>query len=561
MYKYFLLFIVVLVLAIRVTAPSDLHDNDQLRPAEYIQDLLEKKHFFYQIDSEDKAASKPPLYVWIAALPTKILGYRSDLALKSPSILSMICLSVLMIVWGQEMKSKLTGILATIMMWASYHGSKLLYTNRTDMLLAWWIVFSIYCIFRFWNICDGKTEGNKERWLALAWVSMALGTLTKGPVAVCVPVSSWIFLSLWNREARRIKEIFRLKYFLLFLGIVLAWFLPALIIGKEKFYTKVIVHEIVDRIRGTGPRAKEVQPIWFLWPHFIGRFLPWSLLSVCAIVLWFRGWKFCDNRTFAFLFSWIFGGLIFFSLVSGKRSDYVFPMEPAAAFIAAMAAVEAAKKKERLGDVFKNIQDIIIAILAACGVLSILAALIIYLAPGLISFTAALGAYTRKSLCIWLVWGGIASMLTGGLYFFREMGVGERAKKPISIVIMALGLVSFLPIYYFSMSKGAKEGKADIYRAVAERVDYIAGSKKVIYKEGTPSLLIYFLGGEKRCKAVLGDTPLPQMKKKFIFISQSLPQPQNMWESRLLLEAPYQKDAKDKFKVFLVSALRSTESL
>jgi len=543
MYKYFLLFIALLVITIRVGAPSDLHDNDQLRPAEYIQDLLERKHYFYQVDGVNESASKPPLYVWIAALPTKILGYRSDFALKSPSVLSMILLSVLLVAWGKEMKNAAAGYLAATMMWASYHGSKLMYTNRTDMLLAWWIVFSLYCIFKFWTI-EGKA---KERWLAFAWASMAMGTLTKGPVAVCVPIASWITLMFWTKEWRRIKDIFRLKYILLFLGIVLAWFIPALIIGKEKFYTRVIMHEMVDRIRGTGVRAKEVQPVWFLWPHFIGRFLPWSLLGMASVVLWFRGWKFCENKYFAFLCSWALGGLIFFSLVKGKRADYVFPLEPAAALLAAMAATHAAKNTSRMGDIFRRIEESIIVLLTVVGGLAGVGALIIRSVPQLRSIPV-LQKYIYGSAYVWILWGGSSILCVGLFYFLFEKKKSK--KKPIATVILAMVVTSCLPIYFFSLSHGAKEGKADIYKEVVWQIERMTATSDIMYGKETPRLLRYFLG-ERNCTP-FNKSVMPNKRFVLILPDGEKPPEQNSHKITMLLHAPYQKGAEDGFKVYLV---------
>ncbi len=556
MYKYFLLIVIVLVMGIRFLAPSDMHDNDQLRPAEYIQDLLERQHFFYQVDGGGGTASKPPMYVWIAALPTKILGYRSDFAVKSPSVLAMLLLSTLIIVWGKQMKDSLTGLLAATMLWASYHSSKLFYTNRTDMLLALFIVLSLYCIFQFWRLTHEPEKalekgydrfGDKDFWKRMLWVFMAFGTLTKGPVAVCVPLSVWVTLVFVSKDYKKMGHIFSTGDTVIFFAIVLAWFLPALYIGKGKFFTRVISHEIIDRVAGSGYAAKDVQPFWFLWPHFVGRFLPWSIFSLLAVFLWFRGFKFCSKETFAFLCSWIFGGMFFFSCIKGKRPDYVFPFEPAAALLVAMAAVEAFRKESRLGNIFKRSLDYGIVVFGTVGVMSALLGIYMLIFPASIAAIKHFKIPLQSS--IWFIWGGVFSSVFASVYTLSEKN--KAGNKPLSVIILAACLISFLPLYFFSLSKGVKEGSSELYKNAAAKLDKISRTETIFYREGTPRLFLYFLGN--RSARLDKNKQRPEGKQSFILAlpSGSAMPSQNDWSIKRILTVP-KSGEKQGFTVVII---------
>lgn len=45
------------------------------------------------------------------------------------------------------------------------------------------------------------------RWYLLAWVSMGLGTLTKGPVAFLLPLTTIVLFLGWRAELRRLREV------------------------------------------------------------------------------------------------------------------------------------------------------------------------------------------------------------------------------------------------------------------------------------------------------------------------------------------------------------------
>ncbi|HEY5909861.1 MAG TPA: hypothetical protein VJA21_04575, partial [Verrucomicrobiae bacterium] len=57
----FLFTATLLLFAIRFTAPPDLMDRDQERPAAYILDVLRHGHWLVQTDLRGQITSKPPL--------------------------------------------------------------------------------------------------------------------------------------------------------------------------------------------------------------------------------------------------------------------------------------------------------------------------------------------------------------------------------------------------------------------------------------------------------------------------------------------------------------------
>jgi len=73
---------------IRLTAPPNLLDQDQERPALYVLDATKNGHWLCQRDLSGDITSKPPLYTWLCALLTLANGRISLATLYLPCVLA-----------------------------------------------------------------------------------------------------------------------------------------------------------------------------------------------------------------------------------------------------------------------------------------------------------------------------------------------------------------------------------------------------------------------------------------------------------------------------------------
>jgi len=158
----------------------------------------------------------------------------------------------------------------------------------------------------------------------LAWAAMAFGVITKGPVALAVPLIVAIPFAIWHKKTRHLASVAGL---LLFVVIIAPW-VWAISRVVPDFLQYVLVTETAQRL--TTGALKRTGPPWYFIPYVIGGALPWSF----AIF----GQRTTDNRQpllDRYLILWIAVPFIFFSLSQSKRPQYILPLMPAIALLAA----------------------------------------------------------------------------------------------------------------------------------------------------------------------------------------------------------------------------------
>ena len=322
-------------------SPNNLDNRDQALQGLYVIDIFYNGHYILQTEHQDDPASKPPLYNWLAALASLPFGEVNEFTLRLPSVLAGIGLVVLTFLLAYELLGAFAALIASLVLMANFHFIKLVITARTDMLLTFFITLAFYSFYKGYVHKNG-------RYYILAWVAIALGTLTKGFIAIALPLAI-IFIYL-----AAVKDLAHLKRmwlpislgFLIWLVLAGGWFLWALKEGRELFWNKIVINEMWERFWGIGHRSgpEYIRPFYYPAGYLIGKFLPWCLFLPAAIRAVFsepHGLP-CSGKTagssrqqLLFLFVWFSTFLLFFSISAGKRVDYIFPLYPAAAILVA----------------------------------------------------------------------------------------------------------------------------------------------------------------------------------------------------------------------------------
>jgi 4-amino-4-deoxy-L-arabinose transferase-like glycosyltransferase len=175
-------------------------------------------------------------------------------------------------------------------------------------------------------------------WTAAAWAAMALGVLTKGPVALAVPLLAAAPYAVVRRASRAVWH--PLGMALLALGVG-PW-IWAMSRQVPEFLHYALVTETWQRV--TTPEMNREGPLWFFIPCLLAGSLPWSVLALGG---WRRslrprarkGGRLDPPRLYLLL--WIGLPLVLFSLSHSKRPQYILPLLPAVAIMAAKVWVDA----------------------------------------------------------------------------------------------------------------------------------------------------------------------------------------------------------------------------
>src|SRR5438445_1763135 len=172
-----------------------------------------------------------------------------------------------------------------------------------------------------------------EERTALAWAAMAVGALTKGPVALAVPIVALLAYTLaTGMPARRLASPRGLA---LFAVLSLPWFL-AVTRRFPEFPSYVFVHETFQRF--TTASFHRTAPVWYYLPIVPVAAFPW-IVPACAGLSRLRAtWatrRDAAAREPIWLAAWVLAPLALLTLNHSKLPQYVLPLMPALALAAA----------------------------------------------------------------------------------------------------------------------------------------------------------------------------------------------------------------------------------
>lgn len=339
---------------LRLIAPSDLLDNDQLRPAMYALDIVLHGHWAVQTDLGGEIASKPPLYAWLVAVSSLPAGRVTLFTLYLPCAVAIGFTATCIYVAGRRLLGDLAAFCGGAMVVLSAYGFKHVTLARTDAVFMACVCAAALLAWRAWSM--GSRPGVTRRactlaW-ALAWSAAALATLTKGPLGVVLAGMGLLAVVFERRASGR--SGLRGTHWLgaaIWVALVGGWFVAAYAAGGEAFIDKVIGRELVGHVIGTSKENPEVLSVGERIKDFVlglgkptvyivGQFLPWSLLTVLGLIRVVRHPSSeADERRFErFLACWLTGGVVLFSFMPHQRADLLLPLVPAAALLAGREA-------------------------------------------------------------------------------------------------------------------------------------------------------------------------------------------------------------------------------
>lgn len=281
----FWVFIVIAVLyftAIRV----DTMDIDASQYASMSLEMLHSHNWLFMFDRGMEYLDKPPFLIWISALSMKAFGIN-NFAYKLPSLLFAL--------WALYATYRLTRRLynentarAAALILGSCQGIFLMTNDvRCDTILMSWVVTAM------WMIKEWEATG-KYKYLFLGFAAVGFGMMTKGPIALMVPVFG--FATDWALK-REWKKFFNPAYLLglVIIGIIL---LPMSIGLYQQFdlHPEKLVNggykvsglrffywsQSFGRITGESP-WKNGADMSFLLVNMLWSYLPWVFVLVPAI--------------------------------------------------------------------------------------------------------------------------------------------------------------------------------------------------------------------------------------------------------------------------------------
>ncbi len=264
-----------------------LMEVDSVQYANISREMLENKSFLQIFDQGRDYLDKPPMLFWLSAISMYLLG-MNDFAFRLPSIL----LAILAIYGTYKFtliyyRNEIAGLAALIL--ASTQAMFLItHDVRTDTMLMAWVILSI------WQFANWL---NNRKWssLIIAFTAVAFGMMTKGPIALMVPVFSFAPHLIMHRN---FKMLFRWEY-LVGIGIIIILLIP-MDIG---LYQQFDLHPEKVMYKKTGTSGLRFfywtqsfgritgESVWhendeffFLFQNLLWGFLPWTLFLIFGLI-------------------------------------------------------------------------------------------------------------------------------------------------------------------------------------------------------------------------------------------------------------------------------------
>lgn len=372
----------------------DTMDVDASQYAEMSREMALSGDYLHLYDRGMDYLDKPPMMFWVSSLSIKAFGVN-NLGYKFPSILFAL--------WALYAVYRLTRLLyneeiarMAALILGSCQGMFLMTNDvRTDTILMSCVVTSL------WMIKEADIQ-RKWYWVFGSTLAIACGMMTKGPIALMVPVfcfgTDWVLKREWGK-------IFSLHHFIEVL--LISIFLIPMSIGLyEQFdmHPEKVVNNTTGvsglrffywsqsfgRITGESPWNNGA-PFEFLFVGMFWAFLPWMFLFVTALFIQItelikQKFKLQPQQ------EWItMGGFIlaYIALGSSKYQlpHYIFIVFPLAAII--VAKLIADFKEGKHAGVFKILKPF------QCGIAFLI--MIVSLLPIVIVFPN-----NRAMLIIWI---------------------------------------------------------------------------------------------------------------------------------------------------------------
>jgi 4-amino-4-deoxy-L-arabinose transferase-like glycosyltransferase len=285
LYLFYIILCIVVYIIGSITVP--LMEIDSVQYANISREMLLNKSFLQIFDQGKDYLDKPPLLFWVSALSMYIFGIN-DIAFRIPSILMAVLAIYSTYKFTRLYYAKEIALLAALVLASSQAMFLITHDLRTDTMLMAWVILGIWQ-FSSWLFT--------KKWISLitAFVAVAFGMMTKGPIALMVPIFSFVPHFLIHRN---FKLLFKWEY-LVGVLIILVLLIPMDIGLYQQFdlHPEKVMYEKTGTSglrffywtqsfgRITGESVwHENGYFFFLFENLIWGFLPWILFFIIGLV-------------------------------------------------------------------------------------------------------------------------------------------------------------------------------------------------------------------------------------------------------------------------------------
>jgi len=271
--------------------------------------------------NEASRFDKPILFYWIVMLAFKFLGPGLGAARLVSAVMALGVLA-LTYALGKSLYGVSASRWAVLVLLTTPLFVLFARTAIPDLTVTFFVTLAVFAFHR-----GVASSPPRAGWLFLFYAAAALGTLTKGPLAILLlGLVVTGFFMIW-KERPSLRELAPGTGIVIFLAVFLPWFI-LMVVRHGPAYLDYIWN--IQQKAAAG----EARYAWhFYLRHFFWDFLPWSPLVAAGLGVF---WKHRNDLTAEkrLPVPWVITIMVFFSLASLKAIRYLLPLTPAYALLA-----------------------------------------------------------------------------------------------------------------------------------------------------------------------------------------------------------------------------------
>lgn len=434
-----------------------LLDPDEGRNAEVAREMAQSNDYVVPHLDGLPYLDKPIVYFAAAAAAIELLG-PSEAAARLPAYLATLATVALLVWfgrrrWGEEAGWTAGLAYATMVLPLAYARTAIFDSTLTLCTTAALLAF-----------CEDRAVPG--------WAALALGTLTKGPIALAIPLLALVTHALVTD--RPVRRLFPWRGLALFGVITLPWFV-AVSIAHPDFPAYAFVRETLQRM--TTASFHRTAPWWYYLPIVPAAAFPWIVPALARLKAWRTTWRerrAPDSSEPLLLAAWVIVPLLFLTVNQSKLPQYVLPLMPAFALAAARNLTRSSTSAARS----------YAAIATVAGLA--LVALTRWL-PAPISLTPE----EKAAIPVTAAALGIVALCSAAL-----VALGTLVRRPrisllgYAVVVMAIPFLSRSLL----VAVGQDRSSAAVANATAAALQHTAGTGAVLGVMAYPPSLPFYLG-------------------------------------------------------------------
>ncbi|NTW55845.1 MAG: glycosyltransferase family 39 protein [Chlorobiaceae bacterium] len=288
-----------------------LFDIDEGVFCEATREMAVNKNYITTFFNGALRFDKPILFYWLQLGSIKLLG-QNEFAFRLPSAIAGSAWALSVFFFMRREIGNRTAFLASAIMVLSLQITVIAKASLSDAVLNCFIALSMLSLLRHY------TTGSKHS-LLIVFGAAALGMLTKGPIAVMIPVAVSFLFSLWEGTLKSwFKMVFYPPGIVLFLCIALPWYILEYREQGMAFIEGFFVKHNYTRFSSTLEGRSG--SFFYYLPVLIVGMMPFTGLLISAIL---NIRTLLTEKINRFLFIWFALVFVFFSFSGTKLHHYI----------------------------------------------------------------------------------------------------------------------------------------------------------------------------------------------------------------------------------------------